>query len=670
MSISITENKDNSPLPFTLSELNQTLSQSNANPLECTSLRQLITKIALPFASYSDAGDKAQQSLLFKNIVRIFPKDSSNASDYTTLLRLFKQVQERLSAPKGPILLSASTPDGLMTVSPMLMIRDAVWTVQTTPSKRLLWLVGDMKGRTRIERLQLIASSLLFEQQMIKDVLLYRAFDVHTAALLDQLKTDRTQLYHQSTGLLALQYQSTDQFDDQTVFAVHLFGNVNAISELAPKIAKGNKEAMRSAQRLQEKFATLIQTGAAIEHRCLDLVETLDRYLERALCMYYLERLPPLISFLGKVQKSPILDMEERYPNTTVSCSALGNILLDLFGKRVQDRHLMSAISDNDPILLPWKTTIDDVIKAYLNTYSWQAAFYALAVAELYKETEGTKNIAYRQYLEPSDLFRLLPLQLPSVLLQSPSDCRKIVSQYLAEEAEVSDLKEDSPVPIYYPKAESRRKKKAHEKQFSLSQKIVPLTESKGVTVVEAPREQRVRVLPYAERVARWFQVDISEKLNPDIFPEYLDVSTHRLAVICHGFSQRVDEYLDFGIQEVWKNNTTGHSDTLRLIPMEISVDSEKWRGVATYCFGQDGVLYHRYFKRMESFKLLEKFGLRTFAETDFPELSRVRQLAQTGTKASISATEDSVVENDLIGTVDIRDSRLKATITLFRTRL
>jgi hypothetical protein len=174
----------------------------------------------------------------------------------------------------------------------------------------------------------------------------------------------------------------------------------------------------------------------------------------------------------------------------------------------------------------------------------------------------------------------------------------------------------------------------------------------------------------YDFRASRWLShASLSEELDPDVFPEYMEYSdkNQKKMIYYHGFSSNVDQFYESGFQEQWINTTTNHPDTQYVLPAEFEIEGEKVRGAIIYCFGEDGLCYHRFFHPMDPDTLIKRFREDVFEQADFPELGVAEAMQRPDAISVRFVAEDVIEENPLLNTVQIQDTRLNITITLFK---
>ena len=339
-----------------------------------------------------------------------------------------------------------------------------------------------------------------------------------------------------------------------------------------------------------------------------------------------------------------IVELSEstRFPDNAINFSRFGSVAVPV------------TVMEDSPGL-----SGKEAVELYLENRESQADLYRRARQEWNGLAAKSKQNPFKfsTHLFPNPRFRILPEELPA-LKPDPNRIDEILSELLPlpQRAEPVLPKEKKKKP----KAPPAPRPKA---AAAAPRKIDPLeAEEKRI-------ESPLKALAYAPRVERWFAAPPYDSLNPGEFPEYAGMAESPLRVICyHAFPVEVDAFLDDALQQVWVNTATGHPDEQYLLPAELELPGEEpARGVISYAIGADGVCYHRYFHPMDSRELIEKFGLRRFERSDFPELSSETQRRNGKGCSSQPAPGRIIEENPALGTVSIRDERTGAIIRIFR---
>ncbi len=176
----------------------------------------------------------------------------------------------------------------------------------------------------------------------------------------------------------------------------------------------------------------------------------------------------------------------------------------------------------------------------------------------------------------------------------------------------------------------------------------------------------------YVFRVLRWFDANVP--LDKAVFPEYAEAKEahQKLMLAYHAFSSSVDSFvIKLALEMIWNNPKTGHADTRYILPAEISIPElgKKSRGVITYCVGERGRVYHRFFSERPTEEIVRKIYDQTFRDADFPSLESSADKAILD-KASSSSPgldpDERIVRHPFWGTTTITNHRTKVQITLF----
>lgn len=319
-------------------------------------------------------------------------------------------------------------------------------------------------------------------------------------------------------------------------------------------------------------------------------------------------------------------------------------------------------LSEFGPPLIPVTVMEDqeglsskDAAKLYFARRAPQEALYRRARQEWTQLAASLRQNPFKfsTNLFPNPRYRILPETLPA---PSPDPNRL--------DAILADL-------LHIEPREEPAKPKETKKKPKPKPKPAPAKEPapKSYEAEEKKPESPVQALAYAPRVERWFAASPHDSLDSTQFPEYAGMAGNPLRMICyHAFPAEVDAYLDDALKQVWINTSSGHPDEQYVLPAEFELPGEDpVRGAISYVIGKDGVCYHRYFHPMDSAEMIEKFGLRRFEKSDFPELSAETQRAGAVTSSRQPAQGRIIEENPALCTVSIRDERTGAIIRIFR---
>jgi len=541
-------------------------------------------------------------------------------------------------------------------------LKEADSFIQDGPAKRLEALLqGCSTRREKAERLQFLSSMILFEEQMIRGISFTSAMDSYLDDLLDGLSSGNAKAVQVEARRVEI-IISAEDLDKQGAFAFMLLMNTFRFGEIAARAAKGKIDAILELRKIQEKFTKILQTGIPQEQHWDGLLEKCRMSLRREMAFgYRKEHLQDTVVKNTKILKESgyYQDLGERHPLVL----SRGVPFFDIYEWCNAQLHKTAEGQVEGPLRDAMLRDLQDsvsrsILVSYALRRAGQGALYELARSQLFDLTQqGRVELRkLRSNINPDALLNLrtLPERLP-LFDTAPIDCEAVISAYLDQvQKERDKSKRQDAVQIYTQKiVPAKQKKKKPSDVFHKSAPDVPEDDFKEPAFL------------CDHRVYRWFEADLDQPLDPAIFWEYADQSydQQRQAILTHGFSPAVDRYLHLGIEQRWKNKTTGNWDKSHLLPMEM----DQVRGIAVFTFDGNGILYHRYFKSMSSQEMIAKFGLWTFKESDFPELSLSSPGAFLG-KSTICS--DTAEEDPVLGMVNIYDKRLNIHITLFRTKI
>lgn len=713
-------------LPFSLTELNSRLAllhpgdSFDSLSIPCMksypSFKNFISTLQFFLSRAPDGSDKAQTSLLFKHVSRLFPDEPKNEKtcflEFIRKIRQFTPSQE--SGASGP-----SKPDDLLSFnifnqgissSPITLTipKDQLFPepdvaemnakVMQPLEARLAFALEKMPNiSTTAEKLQLILSFLNLE-----DRLMQLGHEKSQLILLSQNNlrfckegSSGTYQFCNDRFYLAFDFKLEDVEKNDLASLFKILSLTIKFKELS-NLKMLNHQTVKKFKQLDLSLRSL---SSKVSKELQGHLRKVKAYRDHVITFMFSTSYPlPWDSFLPTLFKTPLSQLCKEYDTAYFMIAPYGravySILIEqtLVRKSEQASTVIRSILEEDP--LPYRQR-EEIYKAYLAQRDAQAAFYNFVHEKLISETSSTHLRKYRKdlYAIEGDIAPILPPNLPQ--LTPPLDLMTKIENYCqtfetSEEFRAPDTVEAKKTALVkkHKNKEARRiaafratleeesrclskdEPSSAEHDSSPSPKTAELN-SLDTAPFSRGEERRTLItdfpFSYANRILRWFSIDLKAPLSADIFPEYQEEGCdQKMMVLYHGFSPLVDRFFNVGLTENWQNSTTGHEDTQYIIPAEIEISHERIRGAIVYCIGRDNVCYHRFFHKMDDKSLLQKFGLKTFEKSDFPELSKDESLTLQTVDQMKDSTEDSVIEDPDHDIIIIHDSSLNIQITLF----
>jgi hypothetical protein len=457
---------------------------------------------------------------------------------------------------------------------------------------------------------------------------------------------------------------------------LHLISKMSELSEVA--MAGIDKSPKKIATRLKECRDLLekLLTGASTPE-LVTLFDQIKKYQATEFLYHYYTTygLNPLTEFYLVLPK----ELKKVFEPLTPYWSCANDVFVDrriLGANRVNcgsTRGLSPVEVFKDEIQEPLVRELVATNLFYTQTYTHQDRLYRAGHTMLWELTADPSQRISRCRTSLKGDIELLPSALPP-LARRPATLEESFNDWCQTQLAAANSPTDRSefLPPELVRAEKKRLEQAAQakKKQPPSRTSVAEVRGESSSASAPPLPGTPAAFRYASRVVRWFQSGQLTKPH-DCFAEYDGLSQEEFQrkVQYHGFSLMVDRFLHLGIEETWPNRTTGHPDRQVLIPAQIGQS----RGTIIYCFGEDKVCYHRYFKPMTTKEMVEKFGFHTFKEADFPELRRAQTAGPTvAQKDLLKDRESDFVEYDEAkGLVTIVDRRFDdLPVKLFRIRV
>lgn len=697
--------------PLTLAALNQRLeeciSKQSFAPLKIEtdkegklSIQQLFQAINYPLRSFPDIRDKTQVSLLKRKLVQLFPVCKENMSVHQSIAKAIDKITDPEAAAKAlqPVMeaaMVASVRDLQLNGHTPILIRatdvDPLKIIQKhvseKPEKRLegalAYNPSPRNDQEKAQKLQTILSLMARERRLMQLHWLecQTALQAHEAKL--RFREDSTGTVRLNALIEQTEFTCPDVVEnsEEWAFRLQMADLFTRSSACVQQILRSpHTQATLSFLRLSGKLQVFMNDESTKSWNWL-VKKVRDHVQAQVLMAYFLRRTQNVLDEIKDVSQLPLLTETRCWLDVEDIVAPYGSFILDTTNKaKVKTQRLLQCDllpGDLDPAMYRQK---EATCKAYLANKEHQEALYHYAFGQLTALVASkAKQMEWKKYLKDlspesiRDLIlkdRLPPFDL--AVVDPISEFIKLAAATPEQEAtvQVPSIKlAATPPPVKAPKPPTP--------------KLVPITHeapcppSVPLEVIPPVAPVNVFTFPMAARVQRWYECPVEGPLDPEIFWDYTDSSSAhaRWMKIIHGFSLSVHQFHDIGIKTVWNNPTTGNADTLYVIPADIHVKEQKYRGFINLCIGVDGSLYHQDFVDMlktlkiKDAEFIMKISQRSFDASDFPDLKmarfRDRDLIR---RDHMSPVNDPVTIHPLLGTVTIFDRRLNITLKLYRT--
>jgi hypothetical protein len=366
----------------------------------------------------------------------------------------------------------------------------------------------------------------------------------------------------------------------------------------------------------------------------------------------------------------------DKYTAHTKLITPYYSVLMTLMGieiKRQQYNKMIDEGTNIDPSVYQLHQRLDGF---WAKRRADQRAFFRVALDRMGSSLKVApyKRSLFHKPQEQGECFDIKIYDQPLPNLEAYLNlCFDRNASEVKEPAEQPKSVPSTPVPQAQPTGRKHRRSRPH---YRPQQPVQQAIQAPPPPVMTQPKAPLFNPIKHA-RVLRWHRHPLGEQLTGKPFPEYehVPIREHLRIHLFHLLSPTVNDFMDYAIKTTWKNRTSNRDDVLYVIPAEMTIGKDKYRGMITRCVDSKGVLYHDCMQLMKDNDILTRVVEKRFIEDDFPELSKVKLAATEAVETyQQPKLNETITIHPLFGTVTIttvhhfQNETIPVTLKLFKT--